>query len=439
MKLRPSSTKSFQAILLISLAFLGGCGKERTVSSEEVEYRKNKKGALVLYRISEESPLTALVYEDHGNGERHFEIYVKNGLRDGNFTFWRDNKIPVMKGAYLKGERHGRFTAYGKAGEMVYEKTYSNGKLNGICRFYYPFSADDVENFFRKMDDEDLEVGELKANSRLRYSCEFKNDVPVGAYKAYDHIGEDENSTYQHLREKGHFDDNGSLIQEQEFYFPEVKALGIKLPDGVRLEDGYEANEKGLASAIKAAYVAIEDLPAYRNENAKPATIFALDDRGNELAPIWNTQIYKLAIRDLNGSFLPKRYDAGFEAYLRAKQRAEDLCDEYGIVIEKGTSRTIVQEVVSDADGGGDSEEAETVLEVVGLNRNGKVIEILWTSNPKSRFIPLEERITRKRFRLVRAWLEGKSWGSKWFLPDGSMVSILEEQSQEIVDRYRKR
>ena len=437
MKLRSSSTKSFQAILLISLAFLGGCGKERTVSSEEVEYRKNKKGALVLYRISEESPLTALVYEDHANGEPHFEIYVKNGLKDGNFTFWRDNKIPILKGAYLRGERHGRFTAYGKAGEMVYEKTYYNGKLNGICRFYYPFSEDDVEEFFRKMDDEGLEVGELKANSKLRYSCEFQDDVPVGAYKAYYHRVEDENSTYQPLREKGHFDDNGSLVQEQEYYFPEVKTLGIKLPDGVMLEDGYEANEKGLESAIDAAYQAIENLPAYRNVNAKPAQVFALDDRGNELAPIWNTHIYKLAIRDLNGSFLGKRYDADFKDYQRAKQRAEDMWDEYGLTIEKGSSIGIVQEVVSAAEDVGNSEEA--VLEVVGLNRNGKVIEILWTSNPKSRVIPLEERITRKRFRLVRAWLEGKSWGSKWFLPDGSMVSILEEESREIIDRYKKR
>ena len=437
MKLKLPKTKSFQAILLIALASLGGCGKERTISAEEVEYRKNKKGTLILYRISEENPLTALVYENHANGEPHFEIYVKNGLKDGNFTFWRENNIPILKGMYLRGERHGTFTAYGKAGEMVYQKAYSNGKLNGVCRFYYPFSADDIENFFRKMDEEDLEIGELKANSKLRYSCEFKDDVPVGTYKAYYHRGEDENSTYQPLREEGHFDDNGSMVQEQEFYFPEVKKLGIKLPDGTRLEEGYEANEKGLASAIDAAYQAIENLPAYRNVNAKPAKVFALDDRGNELSPIWNTHIYKLAIRDLNGSFLPKRYDAGSEAYLRAKQRAEDLRDEYGLTVEKQPSRSIVQNIVSDADDGGDSEGA--VLEVVGLNRNGKVIEILWTSNPKSRVIPLEERITGKRSRLVRAWLEGKSWGSKWFLHDGSKVTILEEQHREIVDKYRKR
>ncbi|MFP6893279.1 MAG: hypothetical protein VCA18_05980, partial [Opitutales bacterium] len=72
-------------------------------------------------------------------------------------------------------------------------------------------------------------------------------------------------------------------------------------------------------------------------------------------------------------------------------------------------------------------------MEVLGIDKNGKVIEVLWTSDPDSHVIALHERITKKRLRLMRAWLDGKSWGVRWFLRDGSKLSILDERRREII------
>ncbi len=433
-------TAGITTLLLIqfAVALFTGCGEQRTISSEDVEYRKDKNGVLLLYKISEEEPLTAKVVEFHPNKKRHFEINFVNGLRDGNFTFWRENEMPMLKGIYRQGKRHGAFVATGKAGELVYAKTYKEGRLNGPCKFYYPYSEDDVESFFQKMNDEDLEIGELKANPKIRFSCEFVDDVPTGTYKSYYHRREDTNSTSTEelLRELGNFDENGGLVSNQDFYFPMVKKLGVKLPTGKMQDKGFDASIEGLSSAMRAAYVAIEELPAYRNREGKPAEVFALDERGNEIAPVWKTNIFKIAIRDLNKTFLPKRYDTTFEAYNRAKQRAEDLRDEHGLSASENTEASLERDIEEFAETTGKRD--KTAIEVLGLNKQGKVIEVLWTSDSQSHVIPLEERISKKRKRLFRAWLDGKSWGTKWYLSNGRNISIVDKRRRQITKASRE-
>ena len=410
---------------LFMVACFTSCGDYQIVSSEDVELRKNKRGALILYKISREDPFDGMVTDNYQNGKPRFEVRYKNGLRDGNFTFWRENEIPFLEGGYRKGKRHGLFVAYGKAGEKVYEKQYVNDKLNGPCRFYYPYSDDDVENYFSKMKEEGLEPSELKANSKLRYFCEFFDDAPKGRYEAFYHKSEEVNSTQELLREHGHFDANGSLFREQVFYFPEVDKLSIKLPTGEMLDGGFDA--------IESAYIAIEELPAYRNQKDKPALVFAFDEQGNEIVPVWTTDIYKIVIRDMNGTVLPKRYDATFDDYDRAKQRAEDIQEEHGL----SPLQEIRDKIDLDTDEFSADENGEKACKPasvgVGRDKQGKVIEILWTSDPDSYVIPLHERIVRKRHRLLRAWMDGKSWGTRWYLPDGSNLSILDEHRREII------
>ena len=423
---------------LFVVACFTSCGDHQIVSSEDVELRKNKRGALILYRISREKPFDGMVTDKYPDGEPRFEVRYTNGLRDGNFTFWRENEIPLLRGGYRKGKRHGLLAAYGKAGEKVYEKQYADDKLNGPCRFYYPYSDDDVENYFLRMDEEGLELGELKANSKLRYFCEFLDDAPKGRYEAFYHKSEEVNSTKELLREHGHFDANGSLVREQVFYFPEVDKLSIKLPTGKMLDDGFDASEKGLSRAIESAYIALEELPAYRNREDKPALVFALDERGNEIVPVWTTDIYKIVIRDLNGTVLPKRYGTTFDEYDRAKQRAEDLQEEHGLAPLQETRDKIDLDTDESSSDENDKEAFKPAIEVLGLDKHGKVIEILWTTDSDSYVIPLHERIVRKRHRLLRAWMDGKSWGTRWYLPDGSNLSILDEQRREIIQAGKK-
>ena len=427
MKLKFCEIKRTFTFLLVVLSVVG-CQKHE-VSSDDVEYRQSEEGKLLLYEIGEEEPFEGIVVDEYANGHTNCKVEFKDGLRDGNFTFWRENEIPLSKGEYRKGHRHGKFTAYGGAGELVSEKTYANGKLNGPCNFYYRYSNDEVERFFEELEEKDLEIGELKAQSKLRYSCEFVDDAPSGAYHAYFYEGEEANSTMPLLRERGNFDANGSLYGAQVRYFPKVKTLAIKLPNGRLMDEGYEADVKGLSLAMESAYEAIEELPAYRNREDQPAKIFALDERGNEIVPIWSTNIFKIVIRELNGSFLEKRYGHTFEDYKTAKQRAEFLRDEHGIAAVESSEQSLDPHEVRSIN----HQKTTPAIEVLGIDKNGKVIDVLWTSDPDSHVIALHERITKKRYRVMRAWLNGKSWGSRWFLPDGSKLSILDERRREII------
>ena len=427
MKLKFCEIKRTFTFLLVVLSVVG-CQKLE-LSSDDVEYRQSEEGELLLYEIGEEEPFEGIIVDEYANGHTNCKIEFKDGLRDGNFTFWRENEIPLSKGEYRKGLRHGKFIAYGGAGELVSEKTYANGKLNGPCNFYYRYSNDEVERFFEELEEKDLEIGELKAQSKLRYSCEFVDDAPSGVYNAYFYEGEEANSTMPLLRERGNFDANGSLYGAQVRYFPKVKTLAIKLPNGRLMDEGYEADVKGLSLAMESAYEAIEELPAYRNREDQPAKIFALDERGNEIVPIWSTNIFKIVIRDLNGSFLEKRYDHTFEDYKTAKQRAEFLRDEHGITAVESSEESLDPHEVRSIN----RRKTTPAIEVLGIDKNGKVIDVLWTSDPDSHVIALHERITKKRYRVMRAWLDGKSWGARWFLPDGSKLSILDERRREII------
>jgi antitoxin component YwqK of YwqJK toxin-antitoxin module len=427
MKLKFCEIKRTFTFLLVVLSVVG-CQKHE-LSSDDVEYRQSEEGKQLLYEIGEEEPFEGIVVDEYANGHTNCKIEFKGGLRDGNFTFWRENEIPLSKGEYRKGLRQGKFTVYGGAGELVSEKTYANGKLNGPCNFYYRYSNDEVDRFFEELKEKGLELGELKALSKLRYTCNFVNDAPSGVYHSYFYEGEEANSTTPLLRESGNFDANGSLFGAQVRYFPKVKKLAIKLPNGRLMDEGYEADVKGLSLAMESVYEAIEELPAYRNREDQPAKIFALDERGNEIVPIWSTNISKIVIRDLDGSFLEKRYDHTFEGYKSAKQRAEFRRDDQGIASVESSEESLDPLEVRSIDRG----KTTPAIEVIGIDKNGKLIEVLWTSDPDSRVIALHERITKKRRRELRAWLDGKSWGSRWYLPDGSKLSILDERRREII------
>jgi antitoxin component YwqK of YwqJK toxin-antitoxin module len=432
MKLKFCEINRTLTFLLVVLSVVG-CQKHE-VSSDDVEYRQSEEGKLLLYEIGEEEPFEGIVVDEYANGNTNCKVEFKGGLRDGNFTFWRENETPLSKGEYKNGLRHGRFTAYGGAGELVSEKTYANGKLNGPCNFYYRYSNDEVERFFEELEEKGLEIGELKAQSKLRYSCEFVDDAPSGVYNAYFYEGEDANSTSPLLRERGNFDANGSLYGDQVRYFPKVKTLAIKLPNGRLMDEGYEADVKGLSLAMESAYKAIEELPAYRNREDQPAKIFALDERGNEIVPIWSTNIFEIVIRDLNGSFLEKRDAPTFEDYETAKKSAELLRREHGIAAVESSDESLDPHEVRSIN----RRKTTPAIEVLGIDKNGKVIDVLWTSDPDSHIIALHERITKKRYRVMRAWLDGKSWGARWFLPDGSKLSILDERRREIIHRDKE-
>ena len=141
-------------ILALCIPFVLSSCFEENLLPEDVEYRKDENGTEILFEIEAEqpfgSPKRAYVSEKHPNGEPHFKIGFSHGLKDGPFHFWQDNGLKLLSGSFKKGKRQGLFTAYGKTGELVYEKNYLNGELDGNFTLYYLASNLRCDSLFRK-------------------------------------------------------------------------------------------------------------------------------------------------------------------------------------------------------------------------------------------------------------------------------------------------
>ena len=150
---------------LLVLFFGSGCSSDEVVSADFLEYRKDDDGLLRLYRIGKNEPLgkwrMARVTQFHANGQKKFEIGIVDGLRHGSFFFWQPNGIKELTGSYENGKREGTFRAFGKAGELIYEKNFRQNELDGNFTLYYPFSKQETFRYFKKLKEKGLEPKEL--------------------------------------------------------------------------------------------------------------------------------------------------------------------------------------------------------------------------------------------------------------------------------------
>jgi hypothetical protein len=411
-----------KVLLLAHLAaslFFFACS-EKELHPDDVEYRKDENGTEILYQLGKEEPFgkdkRAYIVDYHENGESHFKIGFVNGFKDGNFTFWQDTGLELLKGSYKKGKRNGLFTAFGKTGELVYEKDYLNGELDGTFKLYYPSSPSDVIRYEEKLHDEGMDHGELDVVNHLRLDAAFKKGKPLGTYRAYYHPKGKILTIDELLREEGCFDQDGVLCDEQYSYYPQTHALVVNMPDKTRLETIHPASSDGFSRAIDAAASEIRKIPSYRNPNNSPALVYAIDERGNEIMPIWSSHIQEIAIRNMDGFLLKTKFSPTYEAFVFD---ARKLADETLLAIDT----SLDPETLSRLDREGAS------VEIVGLDENGVIIDILWSSNQSKEIIPLDERIDRKRTKLKRSWNEGTTSETKWLLSNGSRITIQDDPS----------
>ncbi len=395
--------------LVAALAFLGACAEER-LHPDDVEYRKDENGSELLYKIGEDMPFgngeRAFVYEYHPKSgsfiektfstrKKHFEVGFLNGLRDGNFTFWQKNGIKLLTGSYSKGLRNGTFTFYGKTGELVYEKNFSNGELDGNFTLYYPASNNDLLRYNEKLAEEDKDPGELTVKNHLRLQVKFQDGNPVGSYRAYYHPGSRSLSEEELLKEEGNFSDSGLLQEDQLSYYPKTHSLVVVLPDKKRPYPPHPPTPNGFSRAIDEAAKAILAIPKYRNPDNSPAEVYTLDEQGNEIVPIWSSHISRIAIRNETGYLEDVKFEPNYESYGEAEKYA----------IEMGGFP----------------------LEVVGLDKKGEIIDVLWAGGQHSEAIPLPERIKVRRVKVRRSWKKGYASEALWLLTNGSKISIRED------------
>ena len=191
------------------------------------------------------------------------------------------------------------------------------------------------------------------------------------------------------------------------------------MPDKTRLETIHPASSDGFSRAIDEAAKEILEIPSYRNPNNAPALVYAIDERGNEIMPIWSSHIQEIAIRNMDGFLLKDKFSPTYESFVFD---ARSLANETLLAIDT----TLDPELLSKFDREGAS------VEIVGLDRNGAIIDILWSSNQSSEIIPLDERIDRKRTKLKRRWIEGTTLEARWLLSNGSRITIKGEPGLSI-------
>ena len=414
------SVKSQHLFLCLALILILGSCSEKELHPDDVEYRKDENGTTILYQLGMDKPFgnekRAYIVDNHPNGKIHFKIGFVKGYKDGNFSFWQDNELKLLTGSFKKGKRNNLFTAYGKTGELVYQKEYLNGELNGVFRLYYPSSPSDVARYFEKLDEEGLDPGELEVKNHLRLDATFSDGKPVGSYRAYYHPRGKDLSIDELLREEGSFDQNGFLSEGQSTYYPQTHALVVYMPDDKRLDTIHSASSDGFSRAIDEAAKEILAIPSYRNPDNAPALVYAIDERGNEITPIWSSHIKEIAIRNMDGFLLPDRFPATYEAFVFDARSAADKT-----LLEIDT--TLNQETLSMYDREG------AAVEIVGLDADDTIIDILWSSNQSGDIIPLDERIERKRRKVNRNWQKGQVSEANWLLSNGSRITIRDKPS----------
>ena len=419
--------EKFKLLGSLGVFFFVGCSNEERVSTERLEYRKDEKGIVRLYLAGDDEPVGkwkfARVIENHSNGEKKFEIGVVDGLRHGSFFFWQSNGLKKLTGSFERGKREGTFRAYGKAGELLYEKNYFEDELEGNLSFYYPMSNAEVFRYFDKLREDGLKPGEIPVQNNIRLEATFAKGIPTGPYRTYFHPrGHSLLTKADLLEEEGRFDEQGRLIGNQVCYYPRTEGLVVYLPDNKPLETIHEPNPIGLSKAIDECYLAMEEIPAYRNPKNLPAKVFCVDIRGGKISPVWSSEIVELAVRNMDGNILPGRYPANFEAYRdqavkKAKEvvLTQDLSDDPNLPIL--TSRG-------------------AAVQVIALNKNGKIRDILWSSLNRKNNLDLEQRILKKRKRIHRSWDAGDATASEWTISSGLNLIIRDDPNDPQNDPY---
>ena len=414
----------FKLLGVFGLFFFWGCSNEEKVSTERLEYRKDENGIVRLYQAGDDDPVGkwkfARVSENYPNGEKKFEIGFVNGLRHGSFFFWQANGLKKLTGSFNRGKREGTFKAFGKAGELLFEKNYLNDELEGNLSFYYPMSKSEVFRYFDRLREDELKPKQIPVKNILRLEASFSKGIPTGPYRTYFHPrGQSSLNKLDLLEEEGRFDEKGRLIGNQVCFYPRTEGLVVYLPDNKPLETIHEPNTYGLSKAIDECYLALQEIPAYRNPKNLPAKVFCVDIRGGKISPVWSSEIVELAVRNIDGNILSQRYPPNFESYReKAVKKAKEISYSHDL-----SEDPILQTLSSRG----------SPVQVVGLNEKGAVKDILWSSLKRKNNLDLEQRILKKRKRIHRSWAAGEATASEWTISSGLNL-IIKDDPKDLLD-----
>lgn len=93
----------------------------------------------LIYLPNKTKPFSGNNLCKYNNGQIKYKGKYKNGMKDGNQTYWYENGQIGSEVIYINGKRKdGQYIFTDDKGERYKVETYKNGKLNGLYAYLMP-------------------------------------------------------------------------------------------------------------------------------------------------------------------------------------------------------------------------------------------------------------------------------------------------------------
>jgi antitoxin component YwqK of YwqJK toxin-antitoxin module len=136
---------SLKFLVVISLIFTS-CHNNKLLKETSEQY---DNGNVKTERYYMESPSGKQLVKEiqyYQNGQKRIEGSIKDGNRNGKWTFWFEHGPIWSEGFYSNGIRTDSTWVYHENGTLFYKGTYLEGEKHGTWKFY-----DDEENLVNQV------------------------------------------------------------------------------------------------------------------------------------------------------------------------------------------------------------------------------------------------------------------------------------------------
>ena len=83
------------------------------------------------------TPYTGKIYELHENGQKRFELNIKDGIADGLIVVWFENGQKMSESNYKDGEPVGQWLQWYDNGQKFFEHNFKDGYAVGVWTWWH--------------------------------------------------------------------------------------------------------------------------------------------------------------------------------------------------------------------------------------------------------------------------------------------------------------
>lgn len=169
-------------------------------TSSYVDISEKERKGDIFYRQGEDKPFTGVFALFMGDWIQYIETY-KNGVLDGESSWYTDKGTRILYEYYTKGKLQGKQLSYYENGNPKAEVHYDMGKITGVTCFAQDGKIMHQSNFKNGTGDWKL----YWENGKLLETGKYKNFRKDGVWKRYNENGSIENTLEYN---------NGRLVKE---------------------------------------------------------------------------------------------------------------------------------------------------------------------------------------------------------------------------------